>query len=188
MPRPLPTRWVAIDFETANRERASACALGVAVIEGAAVVDQRAWLIDPASYFEGFNSRLHGIDEDTVAQSPEFDQVWAEFEPMLEDAALLAHNAPFDMSVLRASLARYGLAAPRLSYACSVSIARGTWPRLPNHRLDTVSHHCCVELVHHDPAWDAVACASIVTRACYERGAGDVPELLSGLGITARSL
>ena len=55
-----------------------------AVIERAEVVEHHAWLIDPASYFEDFNTRLHGIDEDTVAQSPEFDEVWRTLAPVLD--------------------------------------------------------------------------------------------------------
>lgn len=188
MPPRLPTRWVAIDFETANRERASACALGAAVVEGRRVVERRSWLIDPASYFDWFNTNLHGIGEDTVAQSPEFDEVWAELEPMLKGAALLAHNASFDMSVLRASLVRYDLEPPSLAYACSVTIARHAWPHLPNHRLNTVCDHRAIQLVHHDAAWDAAACAQLVTQACEEAFVDDVPGLLAAHGITPRFL
>ena len=36
--------WVAIDFETANETRASACALGVAIVEADHVVERASWL------------------------------------------------------------------------------------------------------------------------------------------------
>jgi DNA polymerase III subunit epsilon len=39
--------WVAIDFETANETRASACALGVAIVEAGEVIDRASWLIRP---------------------------------------------------------------------------------------------------------------------------------------------
>jgi DNA polymerase III subunit epsilon len=180
MPRP----WVAIDFETASRERASACALGVAVIEGDRISEARGWLIQPpGNHFEPWNTRIHGIDADLVAQEPEFDEVWPEIEPFLAGAVLLAHNAPFDMGVLRASLAQYELPAPRVAaHYCTVRLARKVWPELRNHRLSSVCRHCGIELVHHDATSDACACAQIalLSRQCL--GAESLDDLVDGLG------
>ncbi len=185
MPRP----WVAIDFETASRERASACALGIAVIEGGVIAEERSWLIQPpGNYFEPMNTRIHGIDADMVWQEPEFDEAWAEIGPYLRGAVLLAHNAPFDIAVLRASLARYELAAPDAEYHCTVSMARKVWPRLPNHQLPTVCGHCGIELCHHDAASDASACARIALRCRRESGATDLDALATVLGMRAGRL
>lgn len=40
--------WAAIDFETANADRASACALGLVVVKEAMIVKRRSWLIRPS--------------------------------------------------------------------------------------------------------------------------------------------
>ena len=178
-------RWTAIDFETASRERASACALGLAVIEGDRIVERRDWLIQPpGNHFEPMNTRIHGIHADLVAQEPEFDELWAEIEPYLSGAVMLAHNAPFDMGVLRASLARYGLEPPRIAgYHCTVTMARRAWPRLANHQLSTVCRHCGIDLVHHEAASDACACASIALRCLAEAGEPTLDDLAKTLGL-----
>lgn len=184
------SRWVAIDFETASRERASACALGLAVIEDGFVVHERAWLIQPpGNYFEPMNTRIHGIDEDLVAQEPEFDGVWAQIGPYLCGATLLAHNASFDIAVLRASLARYEMEPLHArGYLCTVSMARKVWPQLQNHRLDCVCGHCGIDLRHHDAASDASACARIALLCASETGAPTLEDLTERLGMVPRQV
>ncbi|MHB1342457.1 MAG: 3'-5' exonuclease [Coriobacteriia bacterium] len=184
------SRFVAIDFETATREKASACALGLVVIESGRITEERSWLIQPpGNIFEPRNTWIHGIDEDLVAQEPEFDGLWAEIETYIAGATLLAHNASFDMAVLRASLDRYGLERPSpLAYYCTVAMARRVWPQLPNHKLDCVSGHCGIHLNHHDAASDARACASIAIRCADDLGAASIEALTEQLGLRASQL
>jgi DNA polymerase-3 subunit epsilon len=186
----MPHPWVAIDFETASRERASACALGLAVIEDDHIVETREWLIQPpGNHFEPINTRIHGIHADMVAQEPEFDELWPTIEPYLRGATLLAHNAAFDISVLRCSLERYGLPMPLVDgYHCTVSMSRALWPDLANHRLSSVCHHCGIALSHHEAGSDAAACASIALRCRRETGVRTLSDLALELGLRARQL
>jgi DNA polymerase-3 subunit epsilon len=186
----MPRRWTAIDFETASRERASACALGLAVIEGDSIAERRDWLIQPpGNYFEPMYTRIHGIHADLVAQEPEFDVVWPEIEPYLRGAVVLAHNATFDIGVLRSSLARYGLEVPRTAgYQCTVTLSRRVWPALADHRLSSVCRHCGIELEHHVAASDAAACASIALRCLEENGQPTLDDLARSLGLRFRRL
>ena len=96
-------RFVAIDFETANSSRSSVCALGIVVVDGGAVVEARSWLVRPEPLvFDGYNIMIHGITPDDVRDEPTFDQLWADvFLPYFQMGPMLAHNASFDMSVLR---------------------------------------------------------------------------------------
>lgn len=181
-------RWVAIDFETATPAADSACALGIAVIEGTTLVNTASWLIQPpANEYFWACTRVHGITEDDTAQSPEFDEIWPEVLPLIEGSRLLAHNAPFDARVLAALLARHELRHPPLEIACTVSMARRALPGLPNHKLPTVCSACGVNLrSHHDAAADALACAS-VALACTERAnAWSVGEALELLEVPLR--
>jgi DNA polymerase-3 subunit epsilon len=186
----MSDRWTAIDFETASRERASACALGLAVIEGDRIVERRDWLIQPpGNYFEPINTRIHGIHADLVAQEPEFDELWSEIEPYLRGAAVIAHNAPFDIGVLRASLARYDLPLPDVrGYVCTVTMSRRVWPGLRDHKLSSVCRSCGIELDHHVAASDAAACASIALRCLERTGARTLDDLVDELGLRVSRL
>lgn len=186
----LSDRWVAIDFETATPAADSACALGVAVIDGTTVVRTASWLIQPpANEYFWACTRVHGITEDDTAQSLEFGELWPEVQPFLESGRLLAHNAPFDARVLSALIGRHGLDAPPLEIACTVAMARKAMPHLRDHKLPSVCDECGITLTqHHDAAADALACAK-VALGCVERaGAWSVAEALELLGVPLRRL
>ena len=153
-----------LDFETASERRDSACQLGLVRVERGLVVARRCWLIKPPENRFTF-TYLHGIDALTVAQAPSFAQVWRELAPYVAGNVLAAHNASFDMGVLRATLGCYGIQTPAFSYLDSQQVARRMWPQLPNHKLNTVADYLGLELVHHDAASDAEACAGILLAA-----------------------
>ncbi|TLM99019.1 MAG: hypothetical protein FDZ75_01060 [Actinobacteria bacterium] len=180
-------RWVAIDFETATREPTSACALGVAVVEGCAVVETASWLIRPPfNEYEFWNTYVHGIGSDDTEFAPEFDEIWPEVAAMLEGTRLLAHNASFDVRVLRALIGSRELNAPAYEYACTVAMARRAMPRLHKHTLDTVCDHCGIRLVHHDAASDAEGCARVALACADAAGVGSIGDALARLGIVTQ--
>lgn len=180
-------RWAAIDFETATREATSACALGIAIVEGGDVVETASWLIRPPfNEYEFRNTMVHGLSAEDTEFAPEFDEVWWEVRQVLEGARLLAHNAAFDMRVLRALFETREIATPPLEYACTVTMARRAMPHLPRHTLDVVCDHCGIRLVHHDAASDAEGCARIALACADAVGASDVRGALEVLGIELR--
>lgn len=176
---------VAIDFETANEQRASACAIGLAFIEGGRVVATEEYLIRPPELrFTPFTIGVHGIRPEDVAHKAEFPDLWERLRPRLSGALLLAHNASFDMSVLRATLAWYGLDVPAHSYLCTLLTARRLWPALERHKLNYLAWHFGIELDHHKAGSDARACAEIALRAMAESGADDLAAMAALSGIT----
>lgn len=182
-------RWVAIDFETATREATSACALGVAIIEGDAVVDTASWLIRPPfNEYEFRNTMVHGLSAEDTELAPEFDEVWWEIRQVLEGARLLAHHAAFDIRVLRALLDSREIPAPAYEYACTVAMARAVMPELPNHKLNTVCEACGIELVHHEAQSDARACARVALQCAAVAGVRSVGEAVSSLGVVLRTV
>ena len=116
---------IAIDFETANAARSSPCSVGVVVIKGGEVADTFYRLIKPeGNDFDYFNISIHGITPEDVENEPEFPGIWEELKPLLESGLVIAHNASFDMSVLRHTLELYGLPFPDINYTCSRIIAK----------------------------------------------------------------
>lgn len=53
--------FIAMDFETANRKRASACSLALVVVQQNKVVDSFYTLINPQMQFDAQNIHIHGI-------------------------------------------------------------------------------------------------------------------------------
>ena len=180
------SKVACIDFETANAFTGSICAVGVAVVRDGALQDTFYSLVKPHrdhAQFNPFNVQVHGIRPRDVAQSPEFDAVYAEIAPLLDGAVLAAHNAPFDMSCLRRVLPLYGIAEPQASYFCTCVLSRKVWPALPNHRLNTVAASLGFQFHHHNALEDAKACAVALLAAMQTRRADSPEALLRGLGM-----
>ena len=190
MPHAAPLRrtasdtWVAIDFETATREPTSVCAVGIAVVSGGRIVDSGAWLVQPPfNEYEFWNTNVHGLGPEDTARAPDFREIWFELQPLLAQGPLLAHNAPFDMRVLRALIESLELPAPAIRYACTVSMARKAFPVLANHKLNTVCDHCGITLMHHDAASDAKACANVALECATACGAASISDAMGVLGV-----
>jgi DNA polymerase-3 subunit epsilon len=155
-------RAIAIDFETANEQRGSPCSVGLAWIEDGTVVRVEERLIRPQEMrFSSFNIAIHGIRPEQVEDAAEFPEVMDEFADDLRDTLVIAHNASFDMSVIRATYARYDVACPTLDYACTLKMAQKTWSHLESHRLNHVSRHIGFSFKHHNAAEDAHACGEV---------------------------
>ena len=109
---------------------------------------------------------LTGITPDDVRDKPTFDQLWSSaFRPYFQMGPILAHNAAFDMSVLRHVFDQYGMVYPHFFYYCTRIISKKSWPGLDNYCLDTVAGHLGIEFEHHDPLEDARAAALIAITA-----------------------
>lgn len=158
---PGESRFVAIDFETADPKPDSACAVALVRVHGEKIVDRAYRLIRPPRRNMVF-TWVHGLTWKDVASSPTFDRVWPELTPMLEGVDfLVAHNASFDRAVLRACCRKAGLNMPPLRFKCTVKWSRRTFD-LPRANLPTVCTHLGIELDHHQALSDAEACARIM--------------------------
>jgi DNA polymerase-3 subunit epsilon len=128
------SEWVAIDFETATSERASACALGVVAVAAGAMFEHRRWLIQPPeNEYDPWNTAIHGIGAADTVDAPTFPQVWAEIETFIGGRSMVAHNAGFDLSVLRAECRVHGLSPRDTPYACTLVLGRRQWHGLPSY-------------------------------------------------------
>lgn len=159
--------FVAIDFETANGERSSVCSVGVVVVRDGDVVDSFYSLIKPApNYYAWFCQQVHGLSEADTCNAPLFPQVWSHIAPRIEGLALVAHNARFDESCLRAVHEHYGLVYPEYEFHDTLWASRQTFGKtLSNHQLHTVAEACGYDLTnHHHALADAQACAQIAMK------------------------
>jgi len=160
--------FIAIDFETANFKRSSACAVGlVKVIDGQIAESRHLYIRPEPFFFEPFNVAIHGIREADVKDAPRFSELWPQLGAEIT-SPLVAHNACFDMSVLRHALDEANIEYPAVDYFCTVAISRLAWPGRPTYALDYVAEMLGISFAHHDAEEDARACASIAVAACQQ--------------------
>jgi DNA polymerase III subunit epsilon len=156
--------FLAIDFETANYDADSACAIGLVRVENGKISHEEMQLIKPPTP-EFYFTHIHGLTWRDVKSAPDFGQLWPSISPMFEGIDFLAaHNSGFDSKVLKSCCKSFNLPAPEAEFACTVQLARKIWEVRPA-KLPNVAHFLGLELDHHDALSDSRACANIVLAA-----------------------
>lgn len=156
-------RYIAFDAETPNAANDRMSAIGITVVDAGAITEEFYSLVDPETHFDRFNIALTGITPDSVAGQPTFPELWEQIRPMMDSGLLVAHNAPFDLSVLSKCLRAYGIAwHPTIPYACTCQMSRKLLPQLCNHRLNTLCDYLDLRLDHHHAGSDSRACGEIL--------------------------
>ena len=168
----MPTDcFVALDFETADSGRDSACSIALVRCERGQIVERVSRLIRPPRRTFEF-THIHGIAWKHVATQPAFGQVWRDIAHLVDGAEFIAaHNASFDHSVLDACSRAAAFAMPTTPFLCTVKLARGIWNLHPT-KLPDVCRHLRIPLRHHEALSDAEACARIVLAARAHRQQG----------------
>lgn len=183
--------FTAIDFETANASSASACAVGLARVRDGKVVATAGWLIRPPEGHDRFfelNIGIHGIRPEDVAGAKTWDAQLDDLAGFAGADILVAHNAGFDMAVLRRACEATSQPCPPYRYACSLQVARRTYD-LPSYRLPSAAAAAGFgPFAHHEATADAVACAHIMIDAARRAGAADLDALTAGLGLRVSHL
>lgn len=166
--------FIAIDFETANAKMDSACEIGIVAVKNLSIVKTFKSLIRPRSnIFNPDNVAVHGITAEMVEHEKVLDELWPEllcyFNPSVP---VIAHNAAFDMSVLKESCSAN---IPDFYYADSIYIVA---PFVFGKKTLT---NCAAQLgihveQHHDAADDARVCAEICIEALKRSGCRSVWE------------
>jgi DNA polymerase-3 subunit epsilon len=169
--------FVAIDFETAEYSRESAVSVGLAKYKGGRLVDSWYSLIRPPKlYIRPDFTDIHGLTVEDVRDAPDFAEIWENsLRPFIGGLPLAAHNAAFDMGVLRAALDWYELPVPPLKYFCTLKLARAAWPELKSHALTKLGEHFGIDYDAHNALADAqtcgiIACKAAETYACAHLG------------------
>jgi len=181
--------YIAIDFETANTYANSACSVGLVRFIDGREANSIYSLIHPAKmyFIPEWTEEIHHISYGDVRDKPYFPEIWDTLVmPFIQKTAelpLVAHNASFDMNVIRQCCEYYGMPVPQISYFDSLAVARRTWPELENHRLTYLGEHFGIVYNAHDALDDSRTCGKIIALAAEKWGVDDVDGLLHACGI-----
>jgi DNA polymerase III epsilon subunit-like protein len=175
--------FTAIDFETANSNPGSVCAVGLVKVRDGKVVDKSHWLIKPPpgiDHFDPINVEVHGIRERDVVHAADWEM---SIEGILQFACedqLVAYDAPYDASVMRKATEQLQLDLPAKDFYCAQELAR-TELELPKHNLNDVLEALKLPPVrHHEPGTNALACANVVLTIAALRQFASLAEIWGG--------
>ncbi|MCB0216635.1 MAG: WYL domain-containing protein [Chloroflexi bacterium] len=194
-PHPLTDRPIAevplavVDVETTglSPERGDRV-IEVAVLRAEPGVDPRLFgsLVDPGRPIDPSASAVNGIRASDLVGKPRFVELIDGLSQQLEGAVLVAHNAAFDLSFLKAEFALVGRRFPDLPIVDTLLLARERF-RFPSNRLVSVASALGVKPSGaHRAAADVLTTHGILLRmidALAERGVRTVGELQVAQGV-----
>jgi len=98
--------FIAIDFETATENPESAVSVGLVKYRNYQLISTYYSLICSQNlYIHPDFTEIHGLTVDDVKDAPDFSCIWKnEIRGFIGKILLAAHNASFDMNVLKAFL------------------------------------------------------------------------------------
>lgn len=149
----ITNNFIAVDFETATFNK-MACQIGITIVENSVIKGTAVDYIQPPdNKYEMGCINVHHITPELTMNAPTFDIIWQNYKELFENYPIVAHNAPFDESVLRANLDYYGIPHYHIAkFICtyqiySLSLDKLCWAfNLHDNR-------------HHDAGFDSLRCA-----------------------------
>ncbi|MBI6116417.1 exonuclease domain-containing protein [Salegentibacter maritimus] len=154
--------YIAIDFETANKNRVSACAIGLVFIKNYKVAYEVGFKIKPPKNekFSSFHTNLHGISKEDVSYWGHFDELWkSELSKYLNDSLIVFHNSSMDLSILKNLFYYYSISDFHIDYIDTMQLAEKCGL---SKKLEDLASKFDVEIENpHDPVADAKTCAII---------------------------
>lgn len=169
--------FTAIDFETANEQRASACAVGITTVRNGRITETLSWFISPPGGIRFTNTWIHGISASHVAGAASWVETATRINELAGDTPLVAYNSPFDKGVHSAACVTSDMEHAGHVWRDARVLAK-THLDLPGYRLVHVAKHLGIDdFEHHDAAADAHACAQVTLAIARLANADDVETL-----------
>lgn len=177
--------FIALDTETngLGGERCELTEIGVVLVGGGELHDEWDSLVGVANPLGRGIQRFTGISQAMIDAAPPPEEVLPKLATLLRNRVLVAHNAAFDVRVLRQAFARAALEWPAPPVICTVALARRFAPLQRRRGLATLAAALGVEVDEvHRALPDARTCARVFC-ALFGRLAANAPTVADALAV-----
>ncbi len=174
--------FVVFDLETTglSPEKNRIIEIGAVRVSGGEIVDKFSTFVNPEVPIPFEIEKLTSINDAMVIGAPKIEEALPRFLEFCGDAALVGHNAAFDVSFVAHSAARLGLPFDP-TVLDTVTLAQHLLPNLNRYKLDMVAKALNVSLENHHRAVDDAGATAEIFAAFVamlkDRGVEDVDQL-----------
>ena len=162
--RALDGEFICFDLETTGLNAVSdkIIEIGAVRIKNNKILDEFCTFVDPETSIPERITEITGITGDMVKGAPKEREAMEKFMEFCGSSpVLVAHNANFDVSFIKATCKRLGIEFS-FTFVDSVPMSRCLIMSIKNHKLDTVAKYLKIpEFNHHRASDDARALAYI---------------------------
>ena len=170
------TTFVVLDLETTGGSPGTNAIteIGAQKVQGGKVIGEFQTLVNPGVPIPPFITVLTGITEAMLIPAPKIDEVFPQLLEFLgseNETVIVAHNAQFDVSFLKAAASGLGYLWPKFQVLDTVKIARHTLNReeVRNFKLSTLAEFFKTETTPNHRALDDVRATVSVLHGLIER-------------------
>jgi DNA polymerase-3 subunit epsilon len=156
--------YAVVDIETTGGYAAAhgITEAAIHIHDGFKVIERYETLINPHQHIPFHIQALTGIDNELVANAPDFREVADKIYQLLHDKVFVAHNVNFDYSFIRHHLEACGYTL-NCKKLCTVRLSRKLFPGLPSYSLGKLCASLNVPINNrHRAGGDATATALIL--------------------------
>jgi len=124
------TTFVVVDLETTGaspKKGAAITEIGAVTVKGGEIIGEFKSFVNPLSPIPEYITAMTGISDLMLADAPVIDEIFPtflEFVGSHNEAVLVAHNAPFDLSFLKSAAKDLDYEWPKYKTLDTVTIAR----------------------------------------------------------------
>jgi DNA polymerase III epsilon subunit family exonuclease len=169
--------FVVLDLETSGASAQSGSAIteiGAVKVRGGVVCGTFKTFINPHTPLSPFISELTGITDQMLSDAPSIESILPlllEFLGSTDDTVFVAHNAPFDLSFLKAASALHGYIWPDFKVIDTVKAARYVLSKddVPNYQLGTLAAYFQTSIAPNHRAFDDAMATVDVLHGVIER-------------------
>ncbi len=168
--RPLDGEFIVFDVETTGLSSATErlTEIGAVLFSGGEVKESFDLFVNPERPIPEKIVQLTSITDEMVADAPKEEEALRKFLDFAGDRPLVAHNASFDMSFIRAAAARHGIQIPHTSVD-TLTMARSLYPELGKYKLDILAKHLGLDEFHHHRACDDAATLGLIFKEMVKK-------------------
>ena len=171
------TTFVVLDLETSGASPKSGSAIteiGAVKVRGGEVLGTFKTFVNPGTSLPPFITELTGITDAMLIDAPRIESVLPllfEFLGSDKSTVFVAHNAPFDLSFLKASAALHGYTWPNFRVIDTVRAARFVLTKddVANYQLGTLAVYFRTEIAPNHRALDDALATVDVLHGIIER-------------------
>jgi len=171
------TTFVVLDLETSGASPKTGSAIteiGAVKVCGGQVLGTFKTFVNPGTPLPPFITELTGITDEMLVDAPRIESVLPllfEFLGSERTTVFVAHNAPFDLSFLKASAALHGYSWPNFRVIDTVKAARFVLTKddVQNYQLGTLALYFRTEIAPSHRALDDALATVDVLHGIIER-------------------
>ena len=144
--------------------------VGAVKFRNGEVIEEKSWLVNPERKIPYWATKVHGITDEEVKGKPTFKEIYPEFQEFIGGSVLMAHNAKFDISFVKAEAKRAGCELPPNKVIDSLALFRKWYPKSTSHSVEAVAKHADIKTeTLHRAAADSLYVFLIFDKGIRER-------------------